>query len=412
VLRKAKLYEYRPPKFFADYVVTGFTNSVLAVNKFQTYGGGAGPIYMSNGSDFNGIVRMGTSDLMEDVKFSGGIRLAPNLRDNDVLFEFTNLRGKIDWGFLYYRSSNQLGSESNPLLLFKQYTNYYLGRFKFPFDKVRSLRATVGPRFDRIITTSRGPGSLEQEDLKATYGQVSLEYVYDNVINPATNIWHGLRYKIFTDWFTQLNNIGSSEGRFLFNGGFDARHYLPLYRNLIWAMRVAGDFSWGNQKVIYYLGGVDNWFAPKFNNANRPDPDIDYAYQSLAVNMRGFRQNVANGNNAVVINSEVRLPVFSTFFNKPVNNAFLRNFQLVQFFDLGNAWNGKFDKIERPSVVYGTSPVTVRIKAGGIGPLAGGYGFGARSTLLGYFLRVDAAWQMNGFFRGKPIWYFAMGLDF
>jgi hypothetical protein len=39
-------------------------------------------------------------------------------------------------------------------------------------------------------------------------------------------------------------------------------------------------------------------------------------------------------NNAAVINSEIRVPVFSSFFNRPVNNAFLRNFQLVQFFDL------------------------------------------------------------------------------
>ena len=54
----------------------------------------------------------------------------------------------------------------------------------------------------------------------------------------------------------------------------------------------------------------------------------------------------------------------------------------------------------------------VRIKSGGIGPFAGGYGFGARSTLLGYFLRVDVAWEMNGVFRGKPSWYFAMGFDF
>src|SRR5258706_4760465 len=114
VLRKAKLYEYRPPKFFADYVVTGFSNSVFPVNKFQPYGGGAGPIYMSNETDFNGLIRMGTSDLMEDLKFSGGLRIAPNLRDNDVLFEFTNLRKRIDWGFLYYRSTNQISFTDAP----------------------------------------------------------------------------------------------------------------------------------------------------------------------------------------------------------------------------------------------------------------------------------------------------------
>jgi outer membrane protein assembly factor BamA len=167
--------------------------------------------------------------------------------------------------------------------------------------------------------------------------------------------------------------------------------------------------------VIYYVGGVDNWFKPKFNNANTPDPDVDYAYQSLALNLRGFTQNAANGNNAVTINSEIRVPVFASLLNKPINNAFLRNFQIVQFFDLGTAWNGSYDKIERPSVTYAdpNNPfLFVKIKTGGIGPFAGGYGFGARSTILGYFLRVDAAWEMNGFFRGKPMWYFAMGVDF
>ena len=109
------------------------------------------------------------------------------------------------------------------------------------------------------------------------------------------------------------------------------------------------------------------------------------------------------------------MPVFSTFFNRPINNAFLRNLQLVQFFDLGTAWNGGYDKLERPNIVYtnNTAPgVLVKIKAGGIGPFAGGYGFGARSTLLGYFLRFDVAWQMDGFFRGKPQTYLALGLDF
>ena len=130
--------------------------------------------------------------------------------------------------------------------------------------------------------------------------------------------------------------------------------------------------------------------------------------------MRGFNQNVANGNNAVVLNSEFRLPVFSTLFNKPINNAFLRNFQIIQFIDLGTAWNGAYNKIQRPTQVFPSDDgfVTVNLKAGGLGPFVGGYGFGARSTILGYFLRLDAGWEMRGFFRGKPLLHFAMGVDF
>src|SRR5690606_27017911 len=126
VIKKAKLYEYRPPKFFVDYLVTGFTNSVLPVTKFQPYAGGTGPISLSNGTDFNGLIRMGASDLMEDVKCTGGIRIAPNLRDNDVLFEFYNLRKRLDWGVTYFRSSGQIGFTDAPQYSGKQFSNYYL----------------------------------------------------------------------------------------------------------------------------------------------------------------------------------------------------------------------------------------------------------------------------------------------
>ncbi|MFL5786465.1 MAG: hypothetical protein ACJ748_00300 [Flavisolibacter sp.] len=428
LIKKAKLYEYRPPKFFNDYVVAGLNNTTFVENKYQPYAGGVGPINPSNGNDLNGLIRMGTADLFEDYKLSGGIRIAPNLRDNDVLFEFTNQKKRLDWGFTYYRSSVQTVIDSSHTssigqALVKLHSSYYLAKFRYPLDRVRSLRVTVGPRFDRMVFPALNIADLKEPDIKKTYGQVSLEYVYDNTLNPTLNIWNGLRWKAYVDWFSQVSHLKESEGRFLFNAGFDARHYLPIYRNVIWALRAAGDFSWGSQKVIYYLGGVDGWL--KFGNdpakyfyQTPVAPDVDYAYQALAINLRGFKQNIANGNNNIVINSEVRVPVFSTFINRPINNAFIRNFQLVQFIDLGSAWNGGYNGIERPTVTYQTpdpqvnSGLYVKIKAGGVGPFAGGYGFGARSTLLGYFIRFDVAWQMNGFFRGKPITYFALGLDF
>ena len=417
VLRNAKVFEYRPPKFFNDYIVSGFNNNVL-VSRFQPYQGGNGPINLSNGDPFNGIIRVGTSDLFEDWKFAGGFRISPDLNNNEYVFSTQFLKKRIDYGFTYYRNSvkNPPLYDDSTQYNVKEYTNLYQVSLSYPFNRVKSLRFNVALRGDRdvILANDFFPGSLKEPDRKKTYGLFHAEFVHDDAVSPAQNIWFGLRWKLYADFNMQLSstNQKTSKDPYTVNIGFDARHYLPIYRNIIWAVRGAGDFSFGREKFIYYLGGVDNWLFPKFNNANKPDPDAEYAFQSLAVNMRGFNQNVSNGNNALVVNSEIRVPVFTSFFNKPINNAFLRNFQIVQFFDLGTAWNGAYDKIERPSVIYGTPPLTVKIKAGGIGPFAGGYGFGARSTLLGYFLRVDAAWEMNGFFRGKPIWYFAMGLDF
>lgn len=419
ILKKAKLFEYRPPKFFNDYLVTGFNNNVL-VTRYQTYAGGSGPIYLGNGNAFNGILRVGVSDLMEDWKFAGGFRISADLNENEYVFSTQYLKKRFDYGLTYYRNTQKVsvGDGAGSVFSAKMYTNLYQATVSYPFDRVRSIRLNAGFRSDNIVILAddynQPPLTLKLDDIKNKYGLVHLEYVHDDVTNPALNIWNGLRYKFYLDWNARVDNNTTQDNPYSLNFGGDGRYYVPLYKNLIWAVRGAFDFSWGPEKIIYYAGGVDNWLFPKFNNANKPDPDNDYAFQSLAVNLRGFNQNVANGNNAVVINSEIRLPVFSTLMNKPINNAFVRNFQLVQFIDLGTAWNGAYDKIERPSVLYSnqSTPVVVKIKAGGIGPLAGGYGFGARSVIFGYFLRLDTGWEMNGFFKGKPIWYFSMGLDF
>ncbi|MBI3884033.1 MAG: hypothetical protein HY305_07475, partial [Sphingobacteriales bacterium] len=200
--------------------------------------------------------------------------------------------------------------------------------------------------------------------------------------------------------------------------------YYPIYRNFIWAARASGNFSWGEEKTVYYLGGIDNWMIlgandptntgeyKYFNSSNVPSSSQNYAFQALAINLRGNIQNTGNGNNALVFNSEFRLPVFTTLLSRPINNIFLRNFQLTQFVDLGTAWEGSIEAIKRPTVRSGLPPVQVVIQPRGVGPFVGGYGFGARSSIFGYFLKVDAGWSMNGFFKGNPIVYISMGVDF
>lgn len=432
VLKTAKLFRYKPIKFSADYGAVGFNSTVL-INRYQPYAGGSGPIMLNGNNVLNGLIRLGTSDLMEDYRVNGAFKIGSNLRDNEWLLNFQNLKRKIDWGLTYYRNvqTTNLGivdQTGNLLAVYpgKLFTNIYQGNISYPFNEAKSIRLSTGIRSDNVAVSTVDELSAILENQRTLYNITKLEFIYDNSMNPAMNIWHGLRYKAYIDWNRQVGKNNFGLGPNTFNFGFDARYYYPIYRNFIWAGRAAGDFSWGNQKMIYYLGGVDGWLMfgnnvkpgtareRYFNSSNRPAQDQNYAFQSLAVNMRGFIQNIANGNNALVINSEFRLPVFSTFIDKTINNAFLRNLQITQFIDLGTAWNGSYNGIKRPSVSFTNSSndVTVKLKAGGVGPFAGGYGFGARSTLLGYFIKFDAGWPMNGFFKGKPVTYLALGLDF
>ncbi len=429
VLNRMRVFPYTK-KYFLDNITTNFvSNNALLVNRFQPYTGATGPVNLGNNNPVNALTRVGAMEFLEDYKFTGAYRINYGFQDNEVYARFDNLRRRLDWGLSYYRSTSTYGTISIPVV--NQISAIYQGNISYPFNEVQSLRLIGGMRQDEYIIKSdpRRPETLSAPNFGETFLMGRMEFVHDNTINPATNIWNGLRYKVWTEMFNRTaGNIDSTGGDLTWNFGFDGRYYHKIYRNFIWAVRVAGDFSWGDNKLIYYLGGTDGWLmlGPNvvtrrgvtkeryFNTANRPDADESYVYESLAVNMRGFLQNSANGNNALVINSEFRLPVFATLFNKPINNAFLRNFQVVQFFDLGTAWNGKYDKIARPSITYNESgnPLTVVLKAPGLGPFLGSYGFGARSTLLGYFVRLDAGWPMSGFFNNKPKLHLSLGFDF
>ncbi|MEI8052982.1 MAG: hypothetical protein WCH52_04460 [Bacteroidota bacterium] len=431
MLSRAKLYHYKPIKFSVDFGSVGFNTAVM-FNKYQPYGNGSGPIMLSSNTPLNGLITMGTSDLMEDKRIFGGFKIGTNLKDNEWLVSYQNVKKRIDWGATYYR--NALGTSARlvdnqgnvygdyPAKLF---TNLYQFNISYPFDVTKSIRITTGIRTDNLAVSNYDQLSASLENQETYYSVSHLEYVYDNSLNRSNNIMNGLRYKAFVDWNRQVGKIYNGvKSPAIFNFGFDARYYYPIYKNFIWAGRAAGDFSWGKQKFIYYLGGVDGWLMfgnntkpgstreRYFNTANVPDANQNYAFQSLALNMRGYIQNAANGNNAVVINSEFRLPVLSTLFDKTVSNAFLRDLQLTQFIDLGTAWTGSVKNMKRPESTFSNGQVTVTVKEKGVGPFVGGYGFGARSTLLGYFVKYDVGWPMKGFFNTRPVMYVSLGLDF
>src|SRR6478736_4031981 len=254
-LGRAKLFDYKL-KFEADYVLAGFSNNIL-VNRYQPFGGYAqqGPIYLNNADPISFTFRVGVSDIMEDVKLVGGFRLGTSLTDKDVFVTFQNYRKRIDWGLTYYRSnvtnypgffrgfdatgSVDLSGVDNMVI-----TNIYQGNVAYPFDETKRLQLTVALRKDigvlrPLYLGSYGyPDALKIKDSVANTLISRIEYVYDNSINPAENIWNGLRWKIYTEFFIP-GKTGSSDVKTITNVGFDARNYVKIYRNFIWALRGA-----------------------------------------------------------------------------------------------------------------------------------------------------------------------------
>ena len=86
------------------------------------------------------------------------------------------------------------------------------------------------------------------------------EVIYDNTRKRAINIYFGTRFKIFGEYYRELTKVKSD----MVVLGIDFRKYTRIHRELIWANRFAASTSFGPTKLLYYLGGVDNWMGYLF----------------------------------------------------------------------------------------------------------------------------------------------------
>ncbi len=424
------------PKFAIDFLAGQLDNSIISFHQYQSYN------LEPNGNfnpDLKGMLKFGASDLFEDHKILAGFRLPIfNFEQFEFFVNYRNLEKQLDKHYTYYRKSYvynndnpQLGSASDRL---KLVTNFFQYTLAYPFDITSRLALHTGYRQDKKIYLS----SSEFLDVKPEYEQwlqLKLEYIFDNTFNVTPHLLTGLRYKLYTEVHKPFSAVvnDSDIGFNIKDTGWmgviggDIRHYKKIHRQIIWANRFSFASSFGSKGIVYFLGGVDNWITLPKNNANPtanprfnedipvdPEGTANYAFQSLTPNLRGFKFNIRNGSKYALFSSEVRVPIFTYLFNRPIRQQFFRDLQIVGFTDIGTAWDvgNPFSEENRyVTYVYGSSPVTVRVQYYK-NPIVMGYGFGARSTFLGYYVKLDKAWGVDSGHRNDGMWYLSIGKDF
>ncbi len=416
--QKIRILHYRA-KFSSDYVVTQLDNSIMTQN-YQSFKQNLGSYNFPN---LSGMINFAVSDLMEDHKIIGGFRIPFDFHGFETYVKYINLKKRIDKSILYYRRSDKINfdvqdANGNTLPFVytgKTRTNFFETAFSFPFDVTKSLRWSVSYRNESLDVSYTDQVSLLLKDVKENWVSGRVEFVQDNSKEIQFNILNGYRYKVYAEYFYNANEKKSN----IFNIGFDIRHYQKVYRNIIWANRFAGASSFGQQKILYFLGGVDTWLNPKYDSDIPIASNQNYGLQAPVTNMRGLPQNIRNGNNYLLWNSELRIPLFSFFAKKPLKSAFLRDFQLVGFFDAGIAYNfaNPFDKNNSKSTEVVTpqpnnNPIVVTVDYYR-NPFVFGTGGGLRTNILGYFIRLDTGFGYDGLkFNKKPIWHFSLSKDF
>ncbi|MBD3638613.1 MAG: hypothetical protein HUJ25_14765 [Crocinitomicaceae bacterium] len=401
---KPSAYTIYQPNFAKDYVLSQFDNNFLFPN-YQPYSG-PGSVYFNPG--MNMLLKIGASDLFDDFKLLGGVRIPTALNSGgEFLLMGEHLKDRLDHRLIFYRQKTV-----NTQGLYKWLTHDIRYRLSFPISEILSLRTTVNLRKDKQIFIPFSDNSLQRDNNVSYNSGLKTELVLDNTIPMELNIRRGFRGKIFAEWLQELG------GNYYptYNFGVDLRHYTRIKRNFIWVNRLAGATSIGGRRLLYYMGGVDNWVlraSPDFDQSITVDPSQNFGFQTIATPMRGFIQNKRNGNSFALFNTELRLPVFTFFSSYPIKSDLVRHFQLVAFGDVGVAWTGPHpfhpDNYFNTQVIV-DKPVTINID-NLREPIIGGFGFGARTKIWGYFIRFDIAWGVEDFEIQKALPYLSLTKD-
>ncbi len=397
-------------KFSTDYLASQLDNTLM-INRYQAYGTNGGQFQNPN---LGALIKLGITDLFEDYRITGGFRLPTNISGSEYFVSFEDFKKRLDKKYTYYRRvQNRAFDFPGQWFLpvnTKIKTNYAEASLRYPLDYNRSIRGNISYRNEQAVYLSTDTFSLNKRNYDENWVSLRGEFVFDNTRRVQLNILSGTRYKFYAD----VQKLIDKKNFFMYAMGVDYRMYKPIHRQIIWANRFNAATSWGSAKVAYLLGGVENWLVPRVNNdANSSDQTV-YGFMTLANNMRGFAQSTRKGNSTMVYNTEVRFPVFSYISNAPIRSEFIKNFQLISFFDIGAAWLGFSPYSEdNPfnTKVFERNPVSVKVNYFRE-PILFGTGLGARTTLFGYFVRLDYARGYDSGEWQKRVWHFSIGTDF
>ena len=394
------------PMFFTNHI-----NSRFVVDPLRGFG-----------INLNGKM----TDILDNHQFTGGIMTAMNFESGgDVWFEYEYLKSRLDFRGRYDRRTLRVKEGD---ISFQKYvlTKVETG-VAYPLS-IHS-RVYIAPFAAKTQYFNLNEDSLvfskipELNQLDVTYVGGKLEYVYDRTEPMGLYAFTGTKGKV---GFLHYQGINASERSFS-NFYFDLRNYQKIHKNIVLASKLYVGSFMGSNPQTYLVGGMDNWLFNSFYSppANRPEPspvrnptgaeNSNLLFADF-VDLRGFDYDEIRGRNVVTFSTELRLPLFSYLTRGNITSNFIKNFQLVGFYDIGSAWNNAapWEKVndQNTEVINTTGSPFVIVLNNFNNPWLQSYGAGLRTVFMNYYVKFDAARPIRNYQTEALRFYFTFGYNF
>jgi len=373
------------------------------------------------------------NDLRENNKFYGGFDVSlQDFKSGSIFGEYQYLERLVDYSVRFEREV--YAAQLNDRFTDQTYSlnNFSFGG-AFPFSN--NSRISVKPHivYQQFTETSFNVltqrNNLAKSPLQNDFlfgGKI--EYIYDDSEPLGLNMRQGLRGKIAFENYTGGFNAGESFSKLY----IDVRNYQKIFREITFASRLYAGGFFGKNSPYYMLGGIENWVFRRINqpapgaevkpednplaltSAESPVYNSNILFHEFVTGLRGFQLNEFSGKNVILLSNEFRLPVFRVLSNNSMTSNFARNFQIIGFYDIGTAWLGgspwdQDNSINRQNIDTDNFKAVIRNYKN---PWLSSLGLGLRTTLLGYYLRLDYAYPIEDYIVQDPKLSLSIGYDF
>lgn len=311
-----------------------------------------------------------------------------------LMYDYLPRRMDLGIGFYHYAYPfyyNRADWTDEQLGFFAQ-SSYPLSRynrFEFGADYLKISRSLIAGS-----DYSGDQNHLKRYSLMPHVGYVHDTSIWKNAAHPG----NGGRWRVDMLWSPNIG-FGESGVPFTTFAG-DWRRYFPFAQDYSFAFRMSGGASYGAKPQQFFMGGVENWFNPNyddFEEAIKVERLEDIYYSSFVTPIRGVGYYHQVGNRYLTGNAEFRFPfIRQLLFGWPLPFYF-NDVRGTIFTDWGAAWKPDVNSVHD-----------------GFLPRKGAFGFGTGIWLnLGIFpLEIDVAWSPDAGEAMVPHYYFSINQGF
>nr|WP_139352855.1 biopolymer transporter Tol [Algoriphagus sp. A40] len=367
------------------------------------------------------------TDILDNHVFTGGIMTALDFNSGgDIWFEYEYLKSRLDFRGRFDRRTIRI--EEYDYITHQKYvlTQVEAG-VSYPLNvnsRIYAAPLLAKSQYFNLNSDSLIYGQIpEQNRFDVNYAGGKVEFVYDKTEPMGLYSFTGVKGKIGFLHYQGLNHGDRSFSNFY----VDLRNYQKIHKNITLASKLYVGSFMGNNPQNYLVGGMDNWLFNEFYNppSNRPEPspirnptgaeNSNILFADF-VDLRGFDYDEIRGRNVITFTTELRIPLFSYLTRGNITSNFVRNFQLVGFYDIGSAWNESAPWVrvnDQNTEVINTegSPFVVVLNNFN-NPWLQSYGAGLRTVLLNYYVKFDVARPIRNYETEDLKFYFTLGYNF